>query len=993
MPYWWLSKNWHWLVLLACLHHTPQLVKGTPYLPFHSPTIEPANIPETMRTVSPDGMTVIETRRLGPPIRTFHSDPNVEEQYIVHSVSSIAHHRVPSGFQPWPNTMHPVHSYRQNTMINPGFYPNHLPAPGLPRFHHPDSRSLQTLPHRAILSELPKYAPPPFVPRQPPRQSNKAARNRPVNDVATNPPVDLIPTKGEAPARKTPAHREPASVLDEDVNNASEKVRGDVASTQAPIPPPIRETSHEKSETKKIDTGPALVNQVSKEVRKAAEKTETQRVSAVTLDKSQGGSPGVSSNVPSQAVLEHDRPAVVQTSQSEGLNTPVDSLNGRVRLLIRPPRPEIDRKGRPDNKSGVTSGSIGSGREGHRSSIVPTPLEKKSRKVDTADMPPHSMTAGSENQASDTKAGLGDQMLLENQNRPISGIQPGAVTPSPVNTESSQLDGQKEKAQYLSKPKPTFKEILESKIKETAPQRKIESRIARKNVPTQSQKYNEQQNKDGITDGLSMSNGMRVQNPVNEESVKTENTASVTPQTEKIRAGNQDISEKATEAIADGNASVLDQEASNQTRPADLELHAKVSDPKFTADENQDIKTKQKKSTKKKKSNRKSNTNQRQNLKLIEDEDEWILNPDKSIMTPSQEGKNPIQEIKISIPDRLRSSHHEVKHQLFCKKLWSAFHPGEKLEADEIYPGIERAKDSLGNSEEDIIRTANDSRTSSQMIKINFAEKNGIAWSKALKGYTKSKRTLFMEEMKNLNVQVSLVELLSRYLKIEDHSSHIHLSDMDRNTYIQFRDVWNQDSNKLTNLIVLVTGPLAEDEFLRRVTTMLKQIYEHTVVENWKIIKERLIKRKDITEEEAKGYEDFYKLAERFPKIVNQLLDNASKPTPKLQVEMDLMESLGIFRSKRHVPISINQSKYVLNPGLRIEHIEEDLEFMRRETGLDVRRLISRLPLRLSRVTTEDYKLKLDKEELTPWGYSPESMWIAEKCPTSLCHPDDHKFS
>ncbi|KAH9463935.1 hypothetical protein Pst134EA_016015 [Puccinia striiformis f. sp. tritici] len=174
-------------------------------------------------------------------------------------------------------------------------------------------------------------------------------------------------------------------------------------------------------------------------------------------------------------------------------------------------------------------------------------------------MPPHSMTAGSENQASDTKAGLGDQMLLENQNRPISGIQPGAVTPSPVNTESSQLDGQKEKAQYLSKPKPTFKEILESKIKETAPQRKIESRIARKNVPTQSQKYNEQQNKDGITDGLSMSNGMRVQNPVNEESVKTENTASVTPQTEKIRAGNQDISEKATEAIADGNASVLDQ--------------------------------------------------------------------------------------------------------------------------------------------------------------------------------------------------------------------------------------------------------------------------------------------------------------------------------------------------------------------------------------------------------------------------------------------------
>jgi hypothetical protein len=104
---------------------------------------------------------------------------------------------------------------------------------------------------------------------------------------------------------------------------------------------------------------------------------------------------------------------------------------------------------------------------------------------------------------------------------------------------------------------------------------------------------------------------------------------------------------------------------------------------------------------------------------------------------------------------------------------------------------------------------------------------------------------------------------------------------------------------------------LGVQETYRRLKSTVKQISEMTLVENWKVIKDELVNKKQLTKTEAEKIEKFYNLNSiLFPNPINYLpkLSLQILEKKKKDVFSEIEKCLGISDSKRPYPTQLNIS-------------------------------------------------------------------------------------
>ncbi|KAH9459045.1 hypothetical protein Pst134EA_019195 [Puccinia striiformis f. sp. tritici] len=361
----------------------------------------------------------------------------------------------------------------------------------------------------------------------------------------------------------------------------------------------------------------------------------------------------------------------------------------------------------------------------------------------------------------------------------------------------------------------------------------------------------------------------------------------------------------------------------------------------------------------------------------------------EGIPIPSEEGvPNMDKDIYSKISLLLQTLKHNVKSIdnystsskiLLSENFQFVFRPRSALLGDEIYPGI-KSKTGIKFGFEII------SNKKLKNKNIETANKKGINFNVGLNKSLRANKRLFTKETKEQNIDWNYIELLSIHLRIDDSSAHLPLVDMDLETYMQLRDMWKRDSKKFIALKLSFVGVIGIPEGLRRIKTMLKQAYEHTVVENWKAIKEVLIKQGELTDQEAKDIEESYKLSERFPKrIYTQKKDDLNQPKLRIELLVEILSSLGVFKSKRHERFPI-ESFISHNPLLNANcHASVDLESRIVTNGLEPRKLINALEIyKDTKFEKDPSKLAIQLSrlagpyELILWENSAENQWILE---------------
>ncbi|KAH9449290.1 hypothetical protein Pst134EB_020114 [Puccinia striiformis f. sp. tritici] len=362
---------------------------------------------------------------------------------------------------------------------------------------------------------------------------------------------------------------------------------------------------------------------------------------------------------------------------------------------------------------------------------------------------------------------------------------------------------------------------------------------------------------------------------------------------------------------------------------------------------------------------------------------------EEGIHIPSEEGvPNMDKDIYSKISLLLQTLKHNVKSIdnystsfkiLLSENFQFVFRPRSDLLGDEIYPGI-KSKTGIKFGFEIISNKKLKNRN------IETANKKGINFNVGLNKSLRANKRLFTKETKEQNIDWNYIELLSIHLRIDDSSAHLPLVDMDLETYMQLRDMWKRDPKKFIALKLAFIGVIGIPEGLRRIKTMLKQAYEHTVVENWKAIKEVLIKQGELTDQEAKDIEESYKLSERFPKrIYTQKKEDLNQPKLRIELLVEILSSLGVFKSKRHERFPI-ESYISHNPLLNANcHASVDLESRIVTNGLEPRKLINALEIyKDTKFEKDPSKLAIQLSrlggpyELILWENSAENQWILE---------------
>ncbi|WAR54828.1 hypothetical protein PtB15_4B446 [Puccinia triticina] len=184
----------------------------------------------------------------------------------------------------------------------------------------------------------------------------------------------------------------------------------------------------------------------------------------------------------------------------------------------------------------------------------------------------------------------------------------------------------------------------------------------------------------------------------------------------------------------------------------------------------------------------------------------------------------------LSEEDRKNFLHGPVFHALNMALI-----PGN--EEDQIYPGLPQPK----------IQRAE--RTYKNL------QKNLETW------------TLYVNTWRTLGLDLDLMESISTHLKIDNKTNHLPLSDLNDHTYEVLRDLWHRSEERmhfLANFQWWMKDILSAAEFCRRIKTLAHQVYERTVVENWKLIRKHLITTSQLTEAQAKKVEKFFGLRIQF---------------------------------------------------------------------------------------------------------------------------------
>jgi hypothetical protein len=278
----------------------------------------------------------------------------------------------------------------------------------------------------------------------------------------------------------------------------------------------------------------------------------------------------------------------------------------------------------------------------------------------------------------------------------------------------------------------------------------------------------------------------------------------------------------------------------------------------------------------------------------------------------------------------LASSNIDPKKSPLYKKFQFAFELGSRIDGCEVFECFKKNPHKISKEIKHFSGEGLDNMIKGQrkMIQNNHIGQDDI-----------SGKDILRQWWKKSNLPPDLMEILSRHLKIDQDSKHLPLDDMTLDDYKHLIIRWKRDSDSFLEGICFSKMFIGTYEGLRRLNTMAKQISEHTIVENWKSIKESLITSDEISPQQAEEFEKCYRLSQRFPNILTQELYEPELKgfDPTLQVK--ILSSLGIFISKRQNPISNNDLKLIKNSKIWKER--DDLHLSSIHNGVNIEKVVS----------------------------------------------------
>jgi hypothetical protein len=274
-----------------------------------------------------------------------------------------------------------------------------------------------------------------------------------------------------------------------------------------------------------------------------------------------------------------------------------------------------------------------------------------------------------------------------------------------------------------------------------------------------------------------------------------------------------------------------------------------------------------------------------------------------------------------------------------------------------------------------------------------------LAEEKALEKLLKTWNPDWINKWKEEELDLNFMDKLSKHLQVRDNCNYLPLRDMSLETYQLFREIWINNPKSFLLGQVWASKIIGVQETYRRLKSMIKQISEMTLVENWKMIKNELVNKKQLTKTEAEKIEKFYNLSIMFPNPINyspklslQILEKKKK-----DVLSEIEKCLGISDSKRPYPIQLNIS----SNQSKISDLKHELYLASRYNGINISKIkevesnhgnLFHFEALFNSSKSEE-NLQSLLEEFISWENSAERNWLSEKTKIPLDNhalPEEH---
>ncbi|MBW0548081.1 hypothetical protein O181_087796 [Austropuccinia psidii MF-1] len=197
---------------------------------------------------------------------------------------------------------------------------------------------------------------------------------------------------------------------------------------------------------------------------------------------------------------------------------------------------------------------------------------------------------------------------------------------------------------------------------------------------------------------------------------------------------------------------------------------------------------------------------------------------------------------------------------------------------------------------------------------------------------------------KNELLEDELNQRLQKHLKLSDISQNLTLDNMGEVFFKMLREHWALDREGLMTKLNAMQNAFNDiQELLRRLLTLYRQILQHTIVENWKIIKSILVKTDQFSKIDVEDIETMFQLSICFPDVINPSItfnkrtylvqkfkENKGEITSILEKLMGATEAearIGIFEylyETSKVPVWWQQTDYLeqyRGNGLNLWHV------------------------------------------------------------------------
>ncbi|MBW0489741.1 hypothetical protein O181_029456 [Austropuccinia psidii MF-1] len=178
----------------------------------------------------------------------------------------------------------------------------------------------------------------------------------------------------------------------------------------------------------------------------------------------------------------------------------------------------------------------------------------------------------------------------------------------------------------------------------------------------------------------------------------------------------------------------------------------------------------------------------------------------------------------------------------------------------------------------------------------------------------------FQKEYKTLKSETNeLQETLQEHLQVSDKTQNLSLSDIEEEFFPRLQESWNLDKERFIAKLQAIQNDFGDiNEFHRRLWTLSRQIFEHTIVQNWKSIKNHLIENQEFSKSDVEDIETTYQLSTRFHdpmkflELSNRNLKvmNRSNETQN-KIKVLLQKVLG----NREAQIRIATAQYLIGSG------------------------------------------------------------------------------